>query len=91
MSKVIQPDWKSQSYHEKKFNDLLKGKKIKKVEYLSEELAEEYMFYKRPLQIIFTDGSVMCLQSDDEGNDGGAAWYGYWDGDEQKETVIYTI
>jgi len=84
MSKVIQPDWTSQSYHEKKFNDLLKGKKIKKVEYLSKELAEEYMFYRRPLQIIFTDGSVMCLQSDDEGND-------YWEGDEQKETVIYTI
>lgn len=31
------------------------------------------------------------FKAHEHGNDGGAAWYGYWDGDEQKETIIYTI
>ena len=75
MSKVIQPDWTSQVSREKVQRSTEGKIKVS----MSKELAEEYMFYNRPLQIIFTDGSVMCLQSDDEGNDGGAAWYGYWE------------
>jgi hypothetical protein len=50
----------------------LVGKTIKNVRYLTDEEMEEFMWYKRPVVIFFTDGSYMIPSADDEGNDGGA-------------------
>lgn len=55
-------------------NRFLKGKTIKEVKYLSKTEAENSMWYKRPVVIIFTDGSYIIPMADDEGNDGGAMY-----------------
>ncbi len=74
--------------HALRFERILKGKKIDSCRYLTREEADDIGWYKRPLAIMFTDGSYMILQSDDEGNDGGAAVIS---GEKIEETVIYTI
>ena len=63
-------------------NDLLLGKKIVKVEYMSSEEADKGMWYSRPVRIILDDGTNILPMSDDEGNDGGALWLGNKDGEE---------
>ena len=63
-------------------NDLLLGKKIVKVEYMSSEEADKGMWYSRPVRIILDDGTNILPMSDDEGNDGGALWLGNKDLDE---------
>ena len=40
--------------------------------------------------MVFTDASYIILQSDDEGNDGGAAIYEHTPS-EDKQTIIFTI
>ena len=50
----------------------LVGKEVKRVRYLSESEAEDMGWYKRPLIIEFTDGTLIFPSMDDEGNDGGA-------------------
>lgn len=58
----------------KKLGKILVGKTIKKVQYLSREDAQKMGWYKRPLVIVFTDGSFIYAMRDDEGNDAGAMW-----------------
>ena len=60
----------------KKANDLLLGKKIVKVEYMDTNEADNYMWNKRPVTFMLDDGTRVMVQSDDEGNDGGALWIG---------------
>lgn len=55
-------------------NTNLKGKTIESARYMTKEETEQFGWYKRAVIIIFTDGSVMIPQCDDEGNDGGALW-----------------
>jgi hypothetical protein len=57
---------------------------------MTREEADQFGWYKRPLIMMFTDGSYIILQSDDEGNDGGAAMYEDVPGKESYH-VIYTI
>jgi len=71
------------------FNDLLKGRTIRAVRRLDKKEMEEMMWYKNPLVLIFTDGTQLILQSDDEGNDGGAALF--FDGKADLLETIYTI
>lgn len=52
--------------------DLLEGKTISKVEYMSKEEASERGFSFRPVKLVLDDGTILVPQSDDEGNDGGA-------------------
>ena len=53
-------------------SDLLLGRKIVKVEYLSsKECNESFGWYKRPITFTLDDGKVVVAQMDDEGNDGG--------------------
>lgn len=66
----------------------LTGKKIAAVRYMSEAECTKLMWHKRPLIIIFTDGSYIIPQSDDEANDGGAMFY---QGEDSQENTIYTI
>ena len=64
---------------EKKWTDgieeKLVGKKIVKVEYLSNESAESFHWYKRPIILFLDDGSEIIPSMDDEGNDGGALFF----------------
>jgi len=53
-------------------NKFLKGKTIKEVRYMTEQETQKSYWYKRPVVIIFTDGSYIIPMADDEGNDGGA-------------------
>ena len=54
---------------------------------MTKEEADDFGWYKRPLCIIFTDSTYLVLQSDDEGNDGGAGFIGGG----KDEHTIYTI
>lgn len=71
--------------HLKQFNTYLKGKTIKEVTWLDDSSMENLMWYKKPVVIHFTDGSIIIPQSDDEGNDGGSMYFQ----DEETSDVIY--
>jgi len=66
--------------------ELLVGKTIKDVVYLSHMDIEEMLWSKRPLMIYLDDGSLLIPMKDDEGNDGGSLHY-----HNQKEQVTDTI
>ena len=51
--------------------NVLLGRQILKVEYMSSEECNEYMWYKRPITFILDNGTRVIAQMDDEGNDGG--------------------
>lgn len=51
---------------------VLVGKKIKEVRYLTNDEKEDLGWYRRSLVIFFTDGTYMFPSQDDEGNDAGA-------------------
>tara|TARA_R110002167_G_scaffold349758_1_gene561696 strand:+ start:381 stop:632 length:252 start_codon:yes stop_codon:yes gene_type:complete len=76
--------------HGNRFEKILKGKKVDSCRYLTQDEADDMGWFKRPLAIMFTDGTYLVLQSDDEGNDGGAAFLG-GDTDDKRNPVIYTI
>ena len=73
---------------DKIFSDLLSGRTVRAVRRLSKEEMEHMMWYKNPLVLMFTDGTQLILQSDDEGNDGGAALF--FDGAKKLTETIYT-
>lgn len=56
----------------KKVSDFLVGKTIDSVRYMNDKEMNDFMWYKKPVIIKFTDGSYIIPQRDDEGNDGGA-------------------
>ena len=58
----------------KKVADFLVGKTIKSVRYMTDKEMEDFMWYRKPVIIDFTDGSWIIPQSDDEGNNGGALY-----------------
>lgn len=72
--------------YENEFKHLI-GKTIYNISFLDEDSCEEMGWYKRPLEIIFDDGSTLIPMQDDEGNDGGSMCYKGEDG----ENIIYTI
>lgn len=51
--------------------DVLLGRRILKVEYMSSKECNEYMWYKRPITFILDNGTRVIAMQDDEGNDGG--------------------
>jgi hypothetical protein len=61
--------------HEKKMNELLKGKTVAFVRYMTEKEKDMMMWDSRPIVIQFTDGTLIIPMMDDEGNDGGAMHY----------------
>ena len=66
----------------KQAKKVLLGKKIVQVKYVDTEEAKSYMWYKRPVSFTLDDGTRLMVQQDDEGNDGGALWYGNKDGED---------
>ena len=61
-----------QSKWEKDISKFLVGKTIKKIEYLTEQEANECGWNQIPLVIIFDDNSYIFPMADDEGNNGGS-------------------
>ena len=68
---------------------LLVGKTVRHVRYMSDDEMKDFMWDKKPVVIIFTDGAMLVPQSDDEGNDGGALFY--YNEKEKKQEVIPVI
>ena len=66
----------------KQAKKVLLGKKIVQVKYIDTEEAKSYMWYNRPVSFMLDDGTRLMVQRDDEGNDGGALWYGNKDGED---------
>ena len=60
------------SHWEKKISKLLVGKKITKVQYLSNDETEENYWCSRPIAIQLDNQYWLIPMSDDEGNDGGS-------------------
>ena len=58
-----------------KFQFLI-GSKIIKVDYMSNEDADELGWDDRPIQIHLDNGAILSPQCDDEGNNGGALFTG---------------
>jgi len=60
----------------KEAQKVLEGRKIVNVRYLDDEEMELMGWYKRPI-VFQLDNETLCfLSADDEGNDGGALFYG---------------
>lgn len=58
-------------YWTKVAEEALLGRRILKVEYMSNEECNEYGWYKKPITFILDNGTRVIAQMDDEGNDGG--------------------
>lgn len=56
--------------------NVLRGKTIVEARYLNDEEMKMMGWYKRPLCFFLNDGTSCILSCDDEGNDGGALFYG---------------
>ena len=56
----------------KEIKDVLVGKKITDIRYMTVEEADEYMWDKRPVIIELDHTDLISPQADDEGNNGGA-------------------
>ena len=66
----------------KQAKKVLLGRKIVQVKYIDTKEAKSYMWYKRPVSFTLDNGTRLIIQQDDEGNDGGALWYGNKDGED---------
>lgn len=67
----------------------LKGKTIEGIRYLTDSEKEGLMWYKNAPVIVFTDGTQIVAQSDDEGNDGGVLYIVPPNGDGETLPSIY--
>ena len=65
-----------------KAKQVVLGRKIIQVKYVDTKEAKSYMWDKRPISFTLDDGTRLMVQQDDEGNDGGALWYGNKDGED---------
>jgi len=64
-----------ETFWNKKAREVLLGKTIVSVNYMTQEDAQEMHWYKRPIVFKLSDGTLCYLSADDEGNDGGALFY----------------
>ena len=55
--------------------EVLLGRTIVEVRYLTDEEMEDIGWYSRPICFILDNGTYCTLSSDDEGNDGGVLFY----------------
>ena len=64
--KKMRKDWQD------KAEKILVGRKIVEVEWFSDEEAEKYMWYSKPIAMLLDDVTWIFPSADDEGNNGGA-------------------
>jgi hypothetical protein len=81
----------SDEKHNKEMSKLLVGKTIQSVSYLDKKTADKWGWYSRPLTIIFTDGSMLMPQRDDEGNDGGAMYFQDKEENDYENHIVYVL
>jgi len=55
----------------KKATKAFKGKTVEKIDYLTDEEAENMGWFRKAPVVTFTDGSYLIASSDPEGNDAG--------------------
>ena len=55
--------------------DVLQGRTIVEVRYLTDEEMEDMGWYSRPICFVLDNGTYCTLSCDDEGNDGGVLFY----------------
>ena len=59
----------------KKVNEVLKGRTIVSVRYLSDKEMDLMGWYSRPIAFQLDNGTLCIPSADDEGNNGGALFY----------------
>lgn len=64
----------------KEASDILLGRTIKHVRYMTPEEMEWIGWWKCPVVMILDNGTIIYPSTDDEGNDGGAIHYSTKDG-----------
>ena len=71
----------------KEVKNVLLGKKVVEIRYMTEEECTYFCWDKAGIVIIFEDGSYILPQSDNEGNNGGALSLST----PARETIVPTI
>ena len=70
---MTKEEWKKMK---KKWQDraekVLLGRKIVKVEWMTDKECEDWLWYNKPICMLLDDGTWIYPSKDDEGNDGGA-------------------
>ena len=69
----------------------LQGNKIQDVRYMTREESEQFGFYNRPLILFLGNDTYVVVQSDDEGNDGGALYVNKGVGNKNYEEEILPV
>jgi hypothetical protein len=77
-----------ETFWNKRAREVLLGKTIVSVNYMTEKDAENMDWYNRPVMFKLSDGTVCYLSCDDEGNDGGALFFTTKDGKHDELPVI---
>ena len=62
----------AREHWEDKARELLLGRKIVSVEWMTDKEADDLDWYSRPVCLLLDNGTWIYPQRDDEGNDGGA-------------------
>jgi len=69
----------SDAHWKKAVADKLVGKTITYVSYMSEEIAKDWGFSRRPITLMLSDGHELIILADDEANNGGSIFTSYED------------
>lgn len=77
-----------ETFWNKRAKQVLLGKTIVSVNYMTQKDAEGMGWYKRPIVFKLSDGTVCYLSCDDEGNDGGALFFSDKDGKHDELPVL---
>jgi hypothetical protein len=77
-----------EKFWNKRARQVLLGKTIVSVNYMTEKDANDLMWYKRPIVFKLNDGTVCYLSCDDEGNDGGVLFFSDKDGKHDELPVL---
>lgn len=77
-----------ETFWNKRAREVLLGKTIVSVNYMTQKDADELMWYKRPIVFKLSDGTICYLSADDEGNDGGAMFFSTKDGKHDELPVL---
>lgn len=68
-------DKELEKFWNKKAKEVLLGKTIVSVNYMTQKNADDMGWHKKPVMFKLSDGTTCYLSCDDEGNDGGALFY----------------
>jgi hypothetical protein len=81
-------DSKTEMTVPKDVRNALIGRTIVTMRWMRDSEMNLFGWYKRPMVLVCEDGTLIVFQSDDEGNDGGAAFI--YNGEKETELICYT-